>query len=134
MDKKTTKQPRRLRTALVALTVAVSGVGVGGYALASGMTQPETVETVETVGKFAPTPVETVEPTPIETPTQAPAPEPAPVVQAPAPPHPAPIQCPPGSTSNSNDGTNDTSCYPDVCFSIVVPDPAHPECDAPFKP
>lgn len=57
---------------------------------------------------------------------------PPPVVQPPA--QSGPIRCPAGSTANSNDGVNDTSCYPNICFSIVVPDPAHPECDAPFRP
>ena len=113
MDKKTTKQPRRFRTALIAITVAVSGVGVGGYVLASGMTQPETVETVETVGKFAPTPVETVKPTPIETPTQAPASEPAPVVQSPAPPPVDPSKCPAGTTAGQVDAAgNESNCQP----------------------
>lgn len=45
-----------------------------------------------------------------------------------------PIKCPAGSTANSNDGVNDTSCFPDICFHIVVPDPAHPECNTAFKP
>ena len=72
-------------------------------------------------------------------PQQAAAPAPAPVAVAPAP-APAvvipPIRCPAGSSANSNDGTNDTSCYPDICLSpgMIIPDPAHPECDAPFKP
>lgn len=46
----------------------------------------------------------------------------------------APIRCPAGSTANSNDGVNDTSCFPDICFSIVVPNPDHPECDTAFRP
>lgn len=46
----------------------------------------------------------------------------------------APIKCPAGSTANSGDGGNDTSCFPDICFHITLPDPAHPECDTPFKP
>lgn len=46
----------------------------------------------------------------------------------------APIRCPAGSSANSNDGVNDTSCFPDICFSIAVPDPAHPECDVAFRP
>lgn len=45
-----------------------------------------------------------------------------------------PIRCPAGSQANSNDGVNDTSCFPVVCFTIQVPDPAHPECDVAFKP
>lgn len=57
-------------------------------------------------------------------------------VQAPAAPAApaAPVRCPAGSSANSNDGVNDTSCYPDICFSIAVPNPDHPECDAPFRP
>jgi hypothetical protein len=50
----------------------------------------------------------------------------------PAPP--APVRCPSGSTANSSDGTNDTSCMWTVCFTITLPDAAHPECDAAFKP
>lgn len=46
----------------------------------------------------------------------------------------APVRCPAGSQANSNDGVNDTSCFPVVCFTITVPDPAHPECDVAFKP
>lgn len=45
-----------------------------------------------------------------------------------------PTKCPAGSTANSADGVNDTSCFPNVCFGISVPDPAHPECDVAFKP
>lgn len=45
-----------------------------------------------------------------------------------------PIKCPPGSLANSNDGVNDTSCFPEICFSIMVPDPNHPECDVAFRP
>jgi len=45
-----------------------------------------------------------------------------------------PVRCPAGSQANSNDGTNDTSCFPVICFGITVPDPAHPECDVAFKP
>lgn len=52
----------------------------------------------------------------------------APAVQAP------PVLCPGGSTANSSDGYNDTSCLPDICFSIAIPDAAHPECDAAFRP
>ena len=50
------------------------------------------------------------------------------------PPAPSPVRCPAGSTANSSDGYNDTSCFPDVCFTIAVPDPAHPECDVAFRP
>lgn len=60
------------------------------------------------------------------------APPPPPAPEPPA--QSGPIRCPAGSSANSNDGVNDTSCFPNICFSIVVPDPAHPECDAPFRP
>ena len=50
--------------------------------------------------------------------------------QAPA----GPIKCPAGSSANTGDGPNDTSCFPDICFHIVLPDPAHPECVTAFKP
>lgn len=46
----------------------------------------------------------------------------------------SPVRCPAGSTANSSDGINDTSCFPDICFTITVPDPAHPECDTAFRP
>lgn len=46
-----------------------------------------------------------------------------------------PVKCPAGSISNGVDGNgNDISCTYPVCQSIQIPDPAHPECDAPFKP
>lgn len=133
--------------------------GGTAWAVASNQPAPEVVASesvVETVSpraetdehREAPVKVEpTVEPVVPPAPVEA-APatvEPAPFVAAPAPvaapvappaPAPAPvaIKCPAGSTSNGSDGFNDTSCYPDVCFTIVVPNPAHPECDAPFRP
>jgi hypothetical protein len=45
-----------------------------------------------------------------------------------------PVKCPAGSQANSGDAGNDTSCFPVICFTIVLPDPAHPECVTPFKP
>ena len=60
----------------------------------------------------------------------APDPEPVPDPE----PAPVPVLCPGGSTATASDGFNDTSCLPDTCFSIMLPDPAHPECDAPFRP
>jgi hypothetical protein len=45
-----------------------------------------------------------------------------------------PIKCPAGSQANSGDGPNDTSCLPEICFHIQLPDPAHPDCETPFKP
>jgi hypothetical protein len=45
-----------------------------------------------------------------------------------------PIRCPAGSTANSGDAGNDTSCFPDICFHIALPDATHPECVTPFKP
>lgn len=45
-----------------------------------------------------------------------------------------PIRCPAGSSANASDGVNDLSCFPDICFTITVPDPSHPECDVAFRP
>ena len=45
-----------------------------------------------------------------------------------------PVKCPAGSQANSGDGVNDTSCFPEICFHITLPDPAHPECVTAFKP
>lgn len=64
---------------------------------------------------------------------QAPAPQPEPAPAPPPPPAPA-VMCPAGSSATSSDGYNDTGCLPDICFSIMLPDPAHPECDEPFRP
>lgn len=48
---------------------------------------------------------------------------------------PAAVHCPAGSISNGVDANgNDTSCTYPVCQTIQIPDPDHPECDAPFKP
>jgi hypothetical protein len=46
------------------------------------------------------------------------------------------IRCPAGSQANSNDGTNDTSCFPVKCFTMVVDpaDPAAADCLVAFKP
>jgi hypothetical protein len=44
------------------------------------------------------------------------------------------IVCPPGSQANSGDSSGATSCFPDICFHITLPDPNHPECVTPFKP
>jgi hypothetical protein len=46
----------------------------------------------------------------------------------------AQTHCPAGSQANSGDASGDTSCFPEICFHIVLPDPAHPECVTPFKP
>lgn len=57
-----------------------------------------------------------------------------------APPPPAPAPAPPvlcssiGAVPVASDGYNDTSCTWEVCYSISIPDPAHPECDANFRP
>jgi len=86
----------------------------------------------------------TVTPTPTPTPTVAPvapvvvvpAPvveDPAPVVEAPAAPS-GPDLCPAGTTSNGNDGVNDTSCMPLICYTVAIPDPAYPECDHFYPP
>jgi cytoskeletal protein RodZ len=42
--------------------------------------------------------------------------------------------CPAGSMATSGDGDVDFTCLPDICFNITLPDPNHPECNAPFKP
>lgn len=55
-------------------------------------------------------------------------------VAAPPPPPSSAIKCPAGSQANSGDGVNDTSCFPDICFNISLPNPDHPECDEPFRP
>jgi type IV secretory pathway VirB10-like protein len=47
---------------------------------------------------------------------------------------PAPIRCPSGSQATAGDGGNDTACLPEICFRITLPDAAHPECEAPFRP
>jgi hypothetical protein len=48
------------------------------------------------------------------------------------------VTCPPGSQANSGTTINgvrvDTSCFPEICFHLVLPDPAHPECVTAFKP
>jgi hypothetical protein len=44
------------------------------------------------------------------------------------------IHCPAGSTANSGDVQGATSCFPDICFHITLPDPNHPECVTAFKP
>lgn len=45
-----------------------------------------------------------------------------------------PVKCPAGSQANSGDGENDTSCFPEICFHVVLPDPAYPQCEVAFKP
>jgi hypothetical protein len=45
-----------------------------------------------------------------------------------------PIRCPAGSSANSGDAGNGTSCFPDICFHIALSDVTHPECVTPFKP
>jgi len=49
-----------------------------------------------------------------------------------------PVTCPPGSQANSGTTINgvrvDTSCFPEICFHITLPDPNHPECVTAFKP
>lgn len=140
--------------------VAVGGAVVLASAIAGGVYAattafpPRATDTPQ-VGTVATTTLPSPSTTPTSTPTLAPTPTPTPsaasVVETPtpsapqdqvkhaappaAPAHPAaPVRCPAGSMANSNDGTNDTSCLPTICFSILVPDPAHPECDTPFKP
>lgn len=118
----------------IAAAVLIAGGGIGiTAAAASNAPSIERAYAVVDIEKQA----TVVEPVAVETP-QPPA-EPAPVVEQPAPaPAPAapagPARCPAGSTANSSDGVNDTSCFPNVCFTIPVPDPAYPECDVAFRP
>ncbi|WP_156454742.1 MULTISPECIES: hypothetical protein [Microbacterium] len=127
--------------------VAVVAVAGGAYALITNLPRLEeqvatTVSIVDTTTPSpTPSPTPSLTSTPVEqvsTPTPSPSVTQAPPTtqkkQNPAPATKAPIRCPAGSSANSNDGVNDTSCYPVICFSIAVPDPAHPECDKPFKP
>jgi len=44
------------------------------------------------------------------------------------------VKCPAGSSANSGDGPNDTSCFPNICFHLTLPDPEYPECEVAFKP
>jgi hypothetical protein len=44
------------------------------------------------------------------------------------------IVCPAGSSGNTGDVQGMTSCFPDICFHITLPDSAHPECVTAFKP
>jgi hypothetical protein len=45
-----------------------------------------------------------------------------------------PTKCPPGSLPNSGDGENHTSCFPEECFHVTLPDPSYPQCVTAFKP
>lgn len=47
--------------------------------------------------------------------------EPAPAVDT--------SKCPPWTTVNSVENGQHTSCAPNVCLTLTLPDPAHPECD-----
>ncbi len=117
----------------IAAAVLIAGGGIGITAVAA-TNAPTTERAYAIVDSEKQATV--VQPVAVETPE--PTVEPAPVVEqpapAPAPAPPAPIRCPAGSTANSSDGVNDTSCFPDVCFTIPVPDPAYPECDVAFRP
>lgn len=66
-----TKQPRRLRVLGLAAAgvIAVSGLGVGGYALAQGLTPVETTETAAPADEPSESPEPTDEPTPNTAPT-----------------------------------------------------------------
>lgn len=122
------------RVGIAGIAVSAAALlGVGGVWAVNSTTVEPPVQPVTSVVEQQPVV------TPTATPTATPEPPAAPVVEAPveapAPPaDPGPTLCPSGSTANSSDGYNDTSCYPDICFSIAVPDPAHPECDYAFKP
>ena len=112
--------------------VLAAGVTLAGFQIATAETQPSTpISSVVPVSVTVVTPTPTVAPVvevAVETVAPVVEPAPAPVVE------PAPIKCPAGSTAESGEGMNDTSCIPDLCRTITLPDPAHPECDAPFKP
>lgn len=116
---------------IAAFAVIATGVIWGSFALREAQSvvpEPTAVVQVQPRG-FVSEPTST--PTPTPEPVVEVAPDAAPVEEeAPS----GPIQCPPGSTANSNDGVNDTSCFPDICFSISVPNPDHPECDYAFEP
>ncbi|WP_022891251.1 hypothetical protein [Agromyces subbeticus] len=43
-------------------------------------------------------------------------------------------KCPAGSLPNSGDGENHTSCFPEECFHVTLPDPSYPQCVTAFKP
>lgn len=45
-----------------------------------------------------------------------------------------PNRCPAGTSANSGDGGRDTSCLPNICFGLTLPDPSHPECDYAHPP
>lgn len=112
--------------------VIAGGIGITAATAASAPDLERAVAVEADVEKVA----SVVEP--IAEPTTEPTVEPVPVVEqpapAPAPAAPAPIRCPAGSTANSSDGVNDTSCFPTVCFTLTLPDPAYPECDVAFRP
>lgn len=124
--------------------VAVGLLAVGGSIGINSITGRAFPEPAPTVAVRNVSP-EVTKPTPTATPTPTPTPEPvveaAPIVEAPAAPAPAappvpagPDLCPPGTQSNGSDGYNDTSCGPDICWTMPIPDPAHPECDYFYPP
>jgi len=123
---------------IIAGSALVALLGGGGLWAANAGILNSPAPTPTAVVEEAPTPTPTVvTSTPSPTPTAEPVV--APIVEAPAPPpvveEPSgPVLCPPGTQSNGNDGVNDTSCLPDVCWTIPVPDPAHPECDYAYPP
>ena len=134
---------KRIVASIGAVVIAAAIVG-GVYAVTTAIPRPaaDTPQVATVVDTMTPSPTPTATPTPtptttvapiVETPAPAATQEPVKEQAKPAAP-PAPKKCPAGSTANSSDGTNDTSCLPTICFSIAVPDPAHPECDTPFKP
>ena len=128
----------------------IGGIAGGGaLVLAAGATafalggqssvQPPT-PTVQ-IAEVSPAPRATPTPTPTLGPVvEVAIPEPVvdePVVDEPVyvEPEPAgPVLCPSGTSANANDGYNDISCFPDICFNISVPNPEHPECDVAMPP
>lgn len=152
-----TRRAGAIITSIAAVGLIIGGTWGVGAALAATRDAPapaptSTFEPSRFVDDepIEPTPTPTAEPVPVELPvTEAPVePAPAPVEPAPAPPAPvvepapapapppppAPVRCPAGSVSTESDGYNDTACTWEVCFTVTVPDPAHPECDAVFRP
>ena len=77
------------------------------------------------------------EPPTVDAPAQEAPVEDSPVEEyvAPEEPVPAPpVLCPAGTTSQANDGYNDTACLPDECMSGIVGDGTRPQCDVAFRP
>lgn len=113
--------------------VIAGGIGITAATAASAPDVQRAYAVTVEVEKVASVVEPIAEPTP--EPTLEAAPEVVAEEPAAEPAGPAPIRCPAGSYANSNDGVNDTSCWPDVCATVTTfPDPAYPECDVAFRP